>query len=208
MIIKTLTLGPIQNNCHIIGCPETREGAVIDPGWDAQTILSEVESLDLTIKYVLNTHGHWDVTSANRAVLKATSAKLAIHALEKPLLQARGGADLWGIEIEPSPEPDIELQNDQVLEIGKLALKVLHTPGHTPGHVSFYEVDIGVVFTGDTLFAGSIGRTDFPSSSYKDIMLSLKEKIIKLPDRTKVYPGHGEGTTIEKEKRENFFLLS
>ena len=122
MVIKTLTLGPIQNNCHIIGCPETREGAVIDPGWDAQTILSEVESLDLTIKYVLNTHGHWDVTSANGAVLKATGAQLAIHPLEEPLLRARGGADLWGIEIDASPEPDIELQNDQVLEIGTLAL--------------------------------------------------------------------------------------
>lgn len=206
MIIKTLVLGPIQTNCYLIGCAETLEGAVIDPGWDAPTILAEAEAARLTIKYVLNTHAHWDHVSANTDLLEATDAELAIHPSELPLLRARGGADLWGIPVKPSPEPDIELTEGQVIQVGKLKLQVIFTPGHTPGHVSFYESDAGVVFDGDVLFKMGIGRTDLPGGDHRALMRSIREKLMVLPAETVVYSGHGPATTIGEERWANPWL--
>ncbi len=202
MIIKTLTLGPIQTNCYIVGCPETLQGVVIDPGRDAATILSEAESPGLTIKVVLNTHAHWDVTAANADVLAATGAQLAIHPQEVPLLRDRGGADLWGLEITGSPDPDLELQDGQVIQVGKLELGVLHTPGHTPGHVSFFEPLAGVVFTGDTLYRQGIGRHDLPGGDYDTLMHSIDDVLFALPPETVVYSSHGLSTTIGEEKHD------
>jgi glyoxylase-like metal-dependent hydrolase (beta-lactamase superfamily II) len=206
VIVKTLTVGPIQTNCYIIGCPETRAGAVIDPGWDADDILAEVESAQLTLEYVLNTHAHWDHISANAPLIAATEAQLAIHPQELPLLQARGGADLWGIPVQSSPEPDIELAEGQVIEIGTLKLQVLLTPGHRPGHVSFYEAQAGVVFDGDVLFRQGIGRADLPGGDQQALMHSIHEVLLKLPPETVVYSGHGPATTIGDEKRSNPWL--
>lgn len=205
MIIETLTLGPIQTNCYIIGCPETHEGAVIDAGWNAPAILSRVESLGLEIKYVLNTHGHWDVSSANADVVAATGAQLAIHSLDVPLLRARGGADLWGIVVTPSPEPDIELRDGQVIDVGNISLTVLHTPGHTPGHVSFYSAGEGVVFSGDTLYKQGVGPHDLPGGNYEDLKDSIEGVLLKLPEETVVYSSHGPTTTVGDELHEEWF---
>jgi hydroxyacylglutathione hydrolase len=204
LIVKKLTLGPLQTNSYIIACPETLEGAVIDPGQDAAAILAEIEAmgLSMSIKYVLNTHAHWDMVSANAEVMDATGAKLAIHRDDVPLLHARGGADLRGIEVKPSPEPDIRLRDGQVIRIGKLAIKVLHTPGHTPGHVSYYEAKSGVVFTGDTLYRRGIGRHDLPGGSYGHLMRSVNEVLMSLPPETVVYSSHGPATTIGEERGE------
>jgi hydroxyacylglutathione hydrolase len=204
LIVKKLTLGPLQTNCYIIACPDTLDGAVIDPGQDALAILAEIEAmgLSMSIRYVLNTHAHWDMVSANAEVMDATGAKLAVHRDDVPLLHARGGADLRGIEVKPSPEPDIRLRDGQVIRIGKLALKVLHTPGHTPGHVSYYEAKAGVVFTGDTLYRRGIGRHDLPGGSYAHLMRSVSEVLMPLPPETVVYSSHGPATTIGEERGE------
>ena len=137
MIIATLPVGMIQTNCYIAGCPETKEGAIIDPGGHPERIMAEVERQGLSIKYVLNTHAHFDHTDANGAIVRATGAPLALHPQDLPLLKASGGAAMFGLQADPSPLPDLELQDGDELEVGTLRFKVLHTPGHTPGHVCF-----------------------------------------------------------------------
>lgn len=206
MIIKTLPVGPIQTNCYLIGCPDTLKGAVIDPGWDAPVILAAAEEENLTIEYVLNTHAHWDHVAANADVIKATGAELAIHPNDLPLLRMRGGADFWGITVETSPEPDIELVEGQSIALGELELQVLFTPGHTPGHVSFYEAGSGVVFDGDVLFNKGIGRTDLPGGDHHTLMRSIREVLMALPAETVVYSGHGPATTIGEERWANPWL--
>ena len=206
LIIKTLTVGPIQTNCYVIGCAETLKGAVIDPGWDAPTILAEAEAAGLTIEYVLNTHAHWDHVSVNAGVIAASGAQLAIHPSDLPLLRERGGADIWGIPVDPSPDPDIELTAGQIISIGLLELRVLSTPGHTPGHVSFFEAEAGAVFDGDVLFKQGIGRTDLPGGDPKALMHSIREVLMVLPAETVVYSGHGQPTTIGEERWSNPWL--
>ncbi len=198
MIIRQLPLGQLQTNCYIAGCEETRKAVVIDPGDEAGRILSELDHLALEVVYILNTHAHFDHIGANAAMVKATGAPLAVHELDLPLLRERGGAKLYGLEIPASPEPDLLLAEGTVISFGKLSLRTLFTPGHTPGHVSFY--DEGVVFDGDVLFAGGLGRTDLPGGSQKDLMESIEKKLMVLPDETVVYSGHGPTTTIGQER--------
>lgn len=206
MIIATLPVGLIQTNCYIAGCPETKAGAVIDPGGDPERILAEVERQGLSIKYVLNTHAHFDHTDANGAIVRATGATLALHPLELPLLKASGGAALFGLQADPSPLPELELRDGDELEVGTLRFQVLHTPGHTPGHVCFYEQAEGVLFDGDVLFQRSIGRTDLPGGNYQQMMDSIRRVLFALPEETVVYSGHGPATTIGDEKRLNPWL--
>ena len=206
MIVETLPVGLIQTNCYVIGCKETREGAIIDPGGHPQRILAAVERHDLTVRYVLNTHAHFDHTEANREVVEATGAPLAIHPLEVPLLKASGGAALFGLQADPGPAPDLELADGDELEVGTLRLQVLHTPGHTPGHVCFYEREEKVLFDGDVLFQRGVGRTDLPGGSWQKLMDSIRRVLFALPDETVVYSGHGGPTTIGEEKRLNPWL--
>lgn len=205
MILKRLVVGALQTNCYLVGCPRTKEGIIIDPGGDAQLILAEVRRLGLKIKYIVNTHGHFDHTMANRAVMEATGAPLAIHAADAPLLtQApRGLALLLGIN-PSSPPADIMLHEGDVIAFGTLRLSVLHTPGHSPGGISFLAE--GVVFTGDTLFKMGIGRTDLPGGDYQTLMESIRNKLLTLPNETVVYTGHGLPTTIGAEREHNPFL--
>lgn len=206
MIVETLPVGLIQTNCYVIGCKETGEGAIIDPGGHPQRILAAVDRHRLTIKYVLNTHAHFDHTEANREVVQATGAPLAIHPLEVPLLRASGGAALFGLQSDPGPPPDLELADGDELEVGTLRLQVLHTPGHTPGHVCFYEPEEKVLFDGDVLFQRGVGRTDLPGGSWQELMDSIRRVLFALPDETVVYSGHGGPTTIGEEKRLNPWL--
>ena len=206
MIIATLPVGIIQTNCYIVGCPETKECAIIDPGGHAERILAEVERQGLSVKYVLNTHAHFDHTDANGAMIRATGATLALHPLDLPLLKAAGGAAVFGMQAEPSPLPDLELQDGDDLEVGTLRFKVLHTPGHTPGHVCFYEETEGALFDGDVLFYRSIGRTDLPGGNFQQMMNSIQGVLFALPEETVVYSGHGPATAIGDEKRLNPWL--
>jgi hydroxyacylglutathione hydrolase len=206
MIIHTLHVGPIQTNCYIIGSEETGEGLVIDPGEEAEVIRDAAERLHLTIKTIVNTHAHFDHSGGNAELLRLTSAKLAMHPAEIPLLHGRGDAALFGFEIELSPDPDMLLNDGDKLLVGKHCLQVIFTPGHTPGHISFWEAKEGVLFDGDVLFAGGIGRTDLPGSDLEQLMASLHERLMSLPDDTRVYSGHGPITTIGAERRSNPWL--
>jgi glyoxylase-like metal-dependent hydrolase (beta-lactamase superfamily II) len=189
-----------------VGCEETRLGAVIDPGGDAAEILSAIERDGLTVKYILLTHAHFDHIGGVADVVEATHAPVAMHPSDLPLLRNRGGAALFGIFIRPSPDPDVELAGGQVIEVGTLRLRVLHTPGHTPGHVTFHEAQARAAFDGDVLFQQGIGRTDFPGSSFQQLMDSIRNELFTLPDDTTLYPGHGPFTTVGDEKWSNPFL--
>jgi glyoxylase-like metal-dependent hydrolase (beta-lactamase superfamily II) len=206
MTITSLTLGAVETNCYILGCETTHEGVIIDPCDEARRILDAVDAAGLTIRYILNTHAHFDHILANGAVMEATGAPLALHPLDLPLLRARGGAEFFGMEVPASPEPQIELAEGQEIEFGTHTLKVLFTPGHTPGHVSFYEAQEGALFDGDVVFAGSVGRTDLPGGSTTVLMKTIREKILPLPEDTRLYPGHGPATTLGDELRHNPFL--
>ena len=209
MIIKTLPVGPIMANCFIVGCKETLEAAVIDPGDEADKILQSVADLDLNVKTIINTHGHFDHVSANKGIHTATNAPILIHALDAPMLeQISASAANWSLSAEDSPPPDRTINDGDTITIGKITFKVIHTPGHTPGGISLFSN--GHVFVGDTLFADSIGRTDMPGGSMAQLIKSIKERLLTLPDDTLIYPGHNYGaapfSTIAMERAENPFL--
>ena len=206
MLIYTVPVGITQTNCYIVGCEETREGVVIDPGANPERILAAIEESGLTIRYVLNTHCHFDHMGANAEIVAATGAPLALHPAELPILQAKGGASWFGVSVKESPLPDVELEPGQVIEVGRLRFQVLFTPGHSPGSVTFYEADEGVAFDGDVLFAGGIGRTDLPGGDWDTLMRSIREVLFALPDETKLYSGHGPATTVGHEKAHNPWL--
>lgn len=205
MEIIRIPAGIYAANCYLVYDEDTKEGIVIDPGGDADDIINKIEELGLDIKYIVLTHGHGDHIAGVEDLKKYTNAKVAIHKDDAPMVR-NGEKNLSSrmamgtVEIEP----DILLDEDYVIEFGKLSGKVIHTPGHTPGGISLKIEDS--LFTGDTLFAGSIGRTDFEGSSYDSIINSIKTKLIVFPDETRVYPGHGPSTSIKMEKRNNPFL--
>jgi len=208
VILEMLTLGALYTNCYIAGCSETREALIIDPGFDrdaeAEKVLTRVEQHRLELKYIVNTHGHPDHTAGNGLLKDATGAPIIIHELDAPKLtdSSKNLSLLFGLHVT-SPPADQTLKEGDIIQAGKVQLKVLHTPGHSKGSITL--LGDNVVFTGDTLFAGSIGRYDFPDASYNEIMNSLK-RLATLPDHLKVYPGHGPTSTIGHEKRSNPFL--
>ena len=206
MIIRMLTLGAVETNCYVVGCEETRDGVIIDPSDDAARILRTVVEERLTIRYVLNTHAHFDHILANAAVVSSTGAPLALHPLDLPLLRERGGALLFGIQAPASPEPDLLLEEGMTLAFGTHTLRVLFTPGHTRGHVCFHEPTEEVLFAGDLLFAGSVGRTDLPGGDHDTLLRSIEEKIRPLVAATRVYSGHGPATTVGEELAHNPWL--
>jgi hydroxyacylglutathione hydrolase len=207
MLFATVVVGPLGVNCSILGCSDTKEGVVIDPGADAQRILAKVKELGLTVKYVINTHGHFDHVGGNRELLAATGAKLLIHQADVPFLgRAVSSAAMYGLATENSPEPDDFLTDGQTISFGNQELLVLHTPGHTPGGCCLYHRASGQVITGDTLFADGVGRTDFPGCSTADLVAGIKTKLFTLPEATVAYPGHGPSTTIGHEKKHNPYV--
>ena len=207
MIIKELTVGPIMANCFILGCEEKKEAAVIDPGDETERILKTLEESGLSAKHIVNTHGHFDHVGGNRKLKAATGADILIHPLDVPMLSnLSASAAAWGLFAEDSPEPDRTLEESDTVVVGTITLKVIHTPGHTRGGISLFTD--GVLFVGDTLFAGSIGRTDFPGGDYDTLITSIQNKLFPLGDDTRVFSGHGPETTIGREKlrRNNPFV--
>ena len=204
--VLTLPLGELQTNCFIAADSEMKAAMVIDPGWDAPQVLAALEARQWSLKYILLTHAHFDHIGAVADLVDVTGVPLALHRNDLPLLRHLGGAPLFGHRIRPSPEPSLLLQPGQVIEVGQLRLEVLFVPGHTLGHVAFYERQANAVFSGDVLFRQGIGRTDFPGGNMQTLLTSIRDKLLVLPDETTVYPGHGPATTIGAERRDNPFL--
>ncbi len=205
MIIKVMEVGPIMANCYILGCEKTREAVVVDPGDEADRILLALAELKLTVKHIINTHGHFDHVGANRKMTEATGAPILIHADDAPMLaELSATASAFGLSAENSPSAGRLLADGDSVTFGEITLKVIHTPGHTLGGISL--VAEGAAFVGDTLFAGSIGRTDLPGGDYSTLINSVKTKLFTLTDDVKVYCGHGPATTIGNEKRFNPFV--
>jgi hydroxyacylglutathione hydrolase len=194
MLVKMFTVGMSEANCFLVGDSESREALIIDPGFDlkseARAILEEVKRNELTVKYVVNTHGHPDHTAGNKILKEFTKAPILIHELDTVMLS--------------DPPADHKLHDGDLIEVGSVKLRIIHTPGHTPGSIILLGSDI--VFSGDTLFAGSVGRYDLAGGSVEQLKNSLKNKLLTLPDYFKLYPGHGPTSTIGEERRTNPFL--
>lgn len=204
MIFEIVVVGPLEVNCFILGCEETRQGVVVDAGDDAGQIIAAVERHGLAIGQVINTHGHFDHVGANRRVVERFGARLLIHEADAPMLERSAAvAKAYGIQGENSPQPDAFLEDGMEISFGKCRMQVLHTPGHTQGGCCLYLEAEKMVITGDTLFADSIGRTDLPGGSHEQLLASIRTRLFPLPDDVVAYPGHGPKTTIGHEKRHN-----
>jgi len=205
MIIERLEVRPFGSNCYIVGAEASHEAIIIDPGGEADRILGRVKDLGLTVKIIVLTHSHFDHMGALKEVKEATKAELVVHSADARALQSMSPmAMLSRLSLQAAPPPDRLLKGGDSLEITGLRLLVLHTPGHTPGGICL--LGEGVVFTGDTLFNFGIGRSDTPGGNARQLMDSIHTKLMILPDKTIVYPGHGPQTTIGTERQWNPFL--
>ena len=202
MEIRTFAVTPFIENCFVV--KDGDEVLIIDPG-DAPAALFRYIA-GCTVRMIVNTHGHCDHCGGNAALIEKTGAELAIHRDDLPLLRSMAiQAQMFGVDTEPSPDPGRFLSENDRVDVGSLSFRVLHTPGHSPGHIVL--VGDGLVFCGDVLFQGSIGRTDLPGGNYEQLLASIRDKLLVLPDETIVYSGHGPSTTIGDERRTNPFLV-
>ena len=208
MLVRQFEVGNFNILSYLVADEQAKEALFIDPSDEHDLLLKEAAARGLTIKYIVNTHHHIDHAMGNKEMVRRTGAKIVIHELDAPLLQAtpRNLLDMFGAE--PSPPADVLVSDGQRIQVGSVALQVIHTPGHTPGGMCLF-VD-GMVFTGDTLFVGSIGRTDFPGGSYEELERSVRSKLYALPGNTVVFPGHNYGmqpnSTIDHERQTNAFI--
>lgn len=207
MIQKALLVGLLEVNCYILGDEETKEAVVIDPGGDENEILEALNHHGLKLKTIIDTHGHFDHVDANQPLKEATGASIAIHELDGAMLAKPSAEAMFftGNRLRLSTA-DILLKEGDILNFGNYRLKVLHTPGHTPGGISLVMEGNTLVYVGDLLFQGSIGRTDFPGGSFEDLINAVKTKIFTLGDNYTVYPGHGPVTTVGQERKYNPFF--
>jgi hydroxyacylglutathione hydrolase len=206
--IITLVLGPVETNTYIVADPATQEAVVIDPAWEGEKIARRASQRGWTIRQLWLTHAHFDHLAGVAGIAKQVTPapSIALHPLDFPLWSLNGGAAMFGMRVDPGPRPSIQLQADQVLQIGGLSFEVRHVPGHTPGHVVFYSAAEKVLFCGDAVFAGSIGRTDLPGGDYRLLLESIRTQILSLPEDTRLLSGHGPASTVGQEKRTNPFL--
>ena len=205
MLLHQFVTGPLETNTYLVADRAAGEALVIDPGGDPAEILAFLANERLTCRLIVNTHGHFDHISGNRALKSATGASLLVHAEDLPLLtEAASHARFFMMRAENSPPADVLLADQDVVRVGSVELRVLHTPGHSPGGITL--VAPGVAFCGDLVFYGSVGRTDLPGGSEKVLLDSIRRHIMTLPDDTVLYPGHGPDTTVGLEKRQNPFF--
>ena len=206
MNVETLVVGSLFTNCYIL-IPETKEALVIDPGGDAEAIVRALRENGLNLRYIVATHGHFDHVCAVKELQDTLGGETLLHRADLPLLEslpAQGAA--FGMRTGPTPRIDRFLEEGDLLPLGNGHFRVLHTPGHSPGGISL--TGYGMAFVGDTLFAGSIGRTDLPGSSHEMLLESIRRKLLTLEENTLILPGHGETSTIGWERRTNPFLVA
>jgi len=212
MIVKKLTVGPLQGNCYLLADERTSEAAVIDPGGEGEKIRALLEKEGWKPVALINTHAHIDHTAANKFLKEIYDLPLLIHSADgDSLTDPNLNLSLLGLGSSDSPPPDRTLGAGDEIKIGGLVLSVLHTPGHSPGSICLRlrgDSSPDIIFTGDTLFAGGVGRTDFPGGSTEELMESIRQKLLTLPDDSVIYPGHGPPSTIGREKSSNPFLIS
>ena len=205
MKILGFPVGPMQANAYLAICEETRSCALVDPGAEADRLLSVADEEGAEVEAILLTHAHLDHLGGVAEAVRRTGAPVHLHPADRPLYEAapeQGRS--FGLELETPPTPDRELQDSQVLKIGAAGFEVRHTPGHSPGHVCL--IGDGFALVGDCVFAGSIGRTDLPGGDMPTLMSSIRKKILTLPDDTILYTGHGPATTVRRERETNPFL--
>jgi hydroxyacylglutathione hydrolase len=205
VLVRQIEVGNFSIFSYLIGDEQAKEGLFIDPAADCDLLLREAEAHGLGIKYIVNTHSHIDHVMGNREMAQRTGAKIILHEADEPGIYQTPRNILEMFNAEPSPAPGILVKDGDLIKVGSTAIQVIHTPGHTPGGMCLY-VD-GMVFTGDTLFVGAVGRTDFPGGSYQDLEKSIRTRLYTLPGDTIVFPGHNYGasptSTIQQERRYN-----
>ncbi len=209
MLLETFPVGPLACNCTILGDEATREAIVIDPGDDVSRIHKRLTDQGLKLKQILVTHGHIDHVGGALKLKRLTGAPIYLNENDLPQLDMMAEQAGWiGLDLavpETAP-PDEGLEEGKIVGLEHYPAKVLHTPGHTQGSICLHFAPLNLLVAGDTLFAGSIGRTDFPGGDFDQIMASLHTRLLTLPDETRVLPGHGPGTTIGQERASNPFL--
>jgi len=205
MNYEVIAVGPLETNCYVVYCQDSLECAVVDPGAEADRIFQLIARKSLKPALILNTHGHIDHIGANKDIKEKFNIPLYIHSADSPMLENVQQSEMAiFLGAMDSPSPDHLLNDGDKIKVGKSFLQVIHTPGHSPGSVSF--LGDGFLLSGDTLFFGGVGRTDLPGGSWKDMESSIKNKILTMPDEMIVLPGHGPFTTVGQEKRANPFI--
>jgi hydroxyacylglutathione hydrolase len=208
MRIQQMTVGMMGVCCYIVSCKETGAGVIIDPGGNEDNILAACQSGEITVKYIVNTHGHPDHVCGNKRLKDATNAEIIMHAADAEFFEQDSVAQFFAqLGLSGSPPVDKKVVDGDIIVFGRESLTVIHTPGHTPGGICLYSAPH--LFTGDTLFAGGVGRTDFPGGSTQQLLDSIQNRLLSLPLDTIVWPGHGYGgerSTISQEKSSNPFL--
>jgi len=207
--ITTFILGPVQTNAYLIADTSSKEAVVIDPAWDGMQIVAEAKLRGWQIVDIWITHAHFDHLAGVAAIINATmpTPNVALHAKDLPLWKAQGGAQMFGIHIDPVPDPTISLSHNQIIGFGNYEMEVRHSPGHTPGHVIFSCPTEKIVFSGDVIFMQGIGRTDLPGGNYSELIHSISSQILTLADETRILTGHGPETTVGEERKSNPFLV-
>ena len=208
--IITLQLGPVMTNAYLVADSETKEAVVIDPAWDGHVIIEKAEHLGYYIKQIWVTHAHFDHFGGAGAIVDALKAhpQVALHPKDKLLWAARGGAPFFGVRFESTTKPNMKLSHGQILKLGNNTIEVRHAPGHTSGHVMFYFKEDNVLFSGDVIFSGSVGRTDLPGGNWDNLLSSIRNQVMTLPDDVRILSGHGPETTVGRERAFNPFLRS
>ena len=203
--IVTFILGPVQTNAYLVADSETHDAAVIDPAWDGHIILAEAQKRNWRIAHLWYTHAHFDHIGGAGAIADGLNPlpMVALHPDDHVLWRASGGGLLFGFNIDPGPEPTIDLHQGQILKLGSVEFKVRFTPGHTTGHCIFYVAESKVCFCGDLIFKESVGRTDLPGGDWDALVNSIKTQVFTLPDETRLLSGHGPETTVGEEKKYN-----